>query len=366
MDAQNPTTTSRSQRAIQIVAIIGIALVIAAGLVVLGTLWPDFTLVTRMLLLGSGALVLGVGAVVVATRPPGVAALRQTDLHSKHEGRRQFTAVLLIGTAVMVVATILQLPTEPANNFNLITGAPLEPPYWTASIALATGLAIALVAAYVAPGVVATLGTWFLSVSLISMLIERLTWTSTATGVGMRATLWQCVALGVLGLLAAVWLHRYLRPSILVVALGVGTWFFSAMSAAGEAPPTDNTLPFDTEIESVMRLTSNVGKASLAILLVLGVVMFIRRAEWPWPAGAVASLVSLTTILTVNTLGFAMSLLITGILLVLVAGGMAVMVRRRQEEAAAIAPAAPPESASEHESATEIHLPASERDRADH
>jgi len=331
-----PPPASRGQRVVQIVMLAGVGLVIAAGLVLMSGFWGGFDLLTRLLIAGTGAIVLAIAAAVVATRPPGPRALRETDFHGPHEGRRMLTAVLIAATSAMVAFTIMQLPTEPANNFDPYSGAMLAAPYWTAVIAVACALAVAVVGAWAAPGVVSTLAVWFSATALVPLTVQQLLWSGQNVGVGLREGMWQGIALSILGALGALVLYRWLRPAALTVALGVGTWFFSGLSAAMEGESLSDA-PLDVEpvVRELANQTGMVGKVSLGILLVVGVALFLTtRAEWPWPAGAIASLVALTMVLTSDALGVAAALLITGVVLLLASGGMLLVWRRRSHDGA--------------------------------
>lgn len=329
-----PTAPPARQRLLELLAFAGIALVVAAALVIVGQLWDQFTLTLRMSLLGGGAVALAIIAAVVATRPAGVAALRAHEVvDSDNPARRPLVAVLVALVAVLTTATIMQLPLEAASINDSFGNAGPPEPYWTATIAMGVGLVIALAGAYVAPGVVSTLAVWGFTVGTLSTAMNRILWSANPDQSMFRTSMAQCIVMSVVGLLGALVASRWLRPAVLAIALGVGTWFFTALSAATEGE-VDPEAQLPAAVVTQAEQTGLVGRVSLAVLLVLGTVLYLRGSEWPWPSGAIASMVALTILLTSHTLGVAASLLITGILLVAVSGGLGLVQRGRHRRAA--------------------------------
>ena len=327
----NPHTHPHTQRAILLTTLVGAGLVIAAGVVLLAGQWDSLSLVVRVTIATFATGVLATCAAVTATRAPGFRALRQPAEPGTREGRRRLTAVFFSATAVLAIFTILQFPTEPANNVDNFTGQMMAPPYWTVTAAFAVGLLIAALSAWVAPGALSTVTVWVASCATLTALVDRALW-DTNPGLA-RGGLWQSVALTALGIVGSLLLYRWLRPPVLTIALGVGTWFIAAVNAAMTGSQFDDApLDVEAEVRTLADQSLAFGKVALAVLIAIGVLQFMRAKEWPWPAGAVAALVTLTLVMTSHTLGVALSLLITGLLLVASSGAIALVLRHRQPE----------------------------------
>ena len=330
-----PTPTRpHGDRLLGVLALVGVALIVTSAIVILGSRWDEFSTLVRMVVLGVGALALLAIAVGFATRPPGLQAIRRAEPHEPLELRKQTVAVLMAGGAGLMAATIAQLPTDPG--FDPVTGFELGPPYLTAVAASTVGLVVAMVGAYLAPGVVSTLVVWILSMTSISLALEQVFWEANPEELGYRATIASCLAFSALGLAGATVLRRLLQPSLLVLCLGLGTWFLWATTTAAEGviDPERELTPTQLSAEN---LTGNVGKASLIALLIVGLVMYVvRQQPWPWAVASAASLAALTAVVTTRTLGVATSLLITGILLVLLSAALTLW--RRHPNAAAPPP----------------------------
>ncbi len=324
-----PNPHPHAQRALLLTTLVGAGLVIAAGVVLLAGQWDSLSVMIRVVIGISATGVLAACAVVTATRAPGARVLRGREHSGAHAGRRRLTATFLSATAALAVFTVLQFPTEPAHNFDDFTGQMMAPPYWTASAALALGLLIAVLSAWIAPGSLSTVTVWILSCATLTALVERVLWDSNS-GLA-RGGLWQSGAFVLLGVAGSLLLYRWLRPPILTIALGVGTWFVAALNAALTGIQSDDApLEVEAGIRTLADQSLTLGKVALALLIVIGVLQFMRAKEWPWPAGAVAALVALTLVMTSHTVGVALSLLMAGVLLVASSGAIALVLRHRQ------------------------------------
>jgi hypothetical protein len=277
----------------EVVGYLGAALVLTAAVVAVGQQWRDLAVAGRFSVSALGAvLLLAAAAVVVRSSPGQPRSLRDgTD-----DARRRLAGVLVV-LAAPLAAIALGVLLENAGVDRVLLP----------SAVLAAAVAAAAVA--VAPGVVPTLGL------AVSSLVTAFGVTDLFDAPGQLLV---TVVLLVTALLWTVVTPRVTRTPNLALALGlllaVGTGF-AAASGDGHVV-----------LEPGRGWLVPVGYATLAVLAVLGVVMFLSGRSWPWIGSAALSAAALVGTLADDALGPVAGVFIAGAVLLTLS---AVLLRRR-------------------------------------
>jgi hypothetical protein len=258
----------------------GAALVLIAGMVLVGQQWDELGRPGRVIVLTTVAVVLAVAGAAVATgRKRGVRALRRPE----HAARRRLASTLLTGAVAASASTAAVLvPSSPA---------------------LAAGIA-----------------------AVVAVIAAQLVAPSAVT---------ESAALGSVCLLAAAVLAETAAtavPSVLTFAVVGAGWLLLVRARAFTVPTSATVLGL-----TVLTVTAGTGAFTEAPVRTVGLVLlaaqaagclaaFVRAGRWPSAAAAVAALVLMVLRVTGDSLGPVVAVLIAG--LVLLGSGAALLLVR--------------------------------------
>ncbi len=286
----------------EILGYVGAALVASAALNLVSLSWEDWSDPVRLSVLVGATTVLAGSAVVIAAINQGRPGLAERGTP------RRLVALTVALSAVLVAATAHQILVMAGWDDLFERSDP-----WVLAPA-AAGLAVALVGAWLAPGVLATLGvaglSGFTAVSAMSLLADQPEWVMPIfiTGVG------------------AVWLALAplnLVPPVLAESLGVAwTIGFLMPLALIESRVLDPDLPAD-EIAAVWW-----SRALLIAFAVSALTIFARGGSWAWAVGGVVAATIGALAIAGSALGWVTGMLVAGVVLLAIAG-LLLLARRR-------------------------------------
>jgi uncharacterized membrane protein len=272
----------RANRLVEAAAYAGGVLVAASGALLVGERWEELGRPGRVAVLAAVTVVLAAtGIVVAALRPRGRAAL----LRPEQGVRRRLAGTILAGAAVSAAGTVALL--DP--------GRPIP--------AALTAVGLMAMVQWAAPGVV----TEVVTLGAVLNLAGTVLFDSPADGAGV------VLAYAFIG---AVWAVGARTPAITapVPALALGLLVVLLTGAVG-------TWGFDESSEAA-------GLAVLALLAVVGLAGFVRGGRWPLAAAGTGALAALVMDISSDSLGPAIGVMLSGVLLLALALVL-VVVRRR-------------------------------------
>lgn len=295
--APRGSATARS-RLIEASAYLGAVLVAAGVLALVAQSWDSMQLATRLaVVVGTGAVAYAAGLVLGLAVGGGRAAVRAPISAT----RRRATSVLLTSGALLVAA-----------------GVPIQQDASERSFVLGAVVALVLVvpAQVLAPSAVSELALFGASVLALGQGLALLV---------PEQTPWEYVdypptrgwdylvpgALLMLGLLWAWLVSRALTLPVLAQVLGL----LLTLEAAIALATSHGTRP--------------VGLATLGVLAVVGVVVFVRERGWPWLVLTVLSATVAVFVLVSEAADPALALLVSGVVLLALSGGATALGRRR-------------------------------------
>lgn len=286
----------------EILGYVGTALVASAALNLVSLSWDDWSDPVRLAVLVSATTVLAGSAIVITTINRGRPGLAQRGTP------RRLVALTLALSAVLVAATAHQILLMAGLQDLFERSDP-----WVL-VPAAAGLAVALMGAWLAPGVLATLGvaglSGFTAVSALSLLADQPEWVMPIfiTGVG------------------AVWLALApvrLIPPVLAESLGVAwTIAFLMPLALIESRALDPQLPPDELAATWWARALLVGFAVSALTI------FARGGSWAWAVGGVVAAAIGAIAIAGSALGWVTGLLVAGVVLLAIAG-LLLLARKR-------------------------------------
>ncbi|MFZ9987589.1 MAG: hypothetical protein ACO3ID_02055 [Candidatus Nanopelagicales bacterium] len=291
----------------EIIGYVGAALVVSAGLNLIGQTWDSWPKAIQLAVVVTGAVALYVASAVVTATVGGFAALRD------HVIRRRLVGVLLAVAAPLIAASI-------AVGLDW-AGISLEGEgnYWP--LVMISGAVVGtLVAAWWAPGVVPTL----------AVAISSFIWLQIFIGTTL-GPLEQPVVIAAVSAVATVgWLiiaPRLLPPRILTEALGVAGFIILQVEHAFMALDFP---PFLDELAE-QRLTWAMWFSRIALLVfaTVALILFARGASWVWAAGGVVAAGAGALSIAGQTFGLIAGLFVAGIILLAVSGVLLVARGRR-------------------------------------
>jgi hypothetical protein len=291
----------------EIIGYVGAALVVSAGLNLIGQTWETWPKSAQLAVVASGAVALYVAATVITSTAGGFAALRD------HVVRRRLVGVLLALAAPLVAASV-------AVGLDW-AGISLEGDgnYWPLAMASAA-VAAACIAAWWAPGVVPTL----------AVAIASFIWLQIFIGTTL-GPLEQPLIIAIVSAVGTVaWLivaPLLLPPRILTEALGVAGFIMLQVSHAFMA---FDFPPFLDDVAE-QRLTWAMWFSRIALLAFAAValILFARGASWVWAAGGVIAAGAGALSIAGQTFGFIAGLFVAGIILLAVSGVLLITRGRR-------------------------------------
>lgn len=303
-----PAGAGLRARLVEAAAYLGALLVAAGVLAAVAQNWDSMSSATQVAVLAvSGALAYlgGLGAALL----PGGGPLT-IRLHGQARRRR------LAGTLMTVGAVVGPLALPVALDASLRS-------FLAAAV---VALVVLVPAQLLAPSAMTELGLFGAAVLVVQLGLALVVperpesdYTDALVADGrlpMRA--WDFLipgALAALGLLWASLVSRVLTLPVVAQVVGLGLAFVASASLAAE--------------ES----TRTGGLVALAVLAVVGVVVFVREHGWPWLAVAVLATTVAVFVLVAQTADPAVALLVSGLVLLLTAGGGAALGRRRRAAA---------------------------------
>jgi uncharacterized membrane protein len=277
-----PSGGLRTSRLVEAAAYAGGVLVAAAGLLLVGQRWEELGRPGRVAVLAGVTLALtAVGVVVGPQRPPG----RAPHQHPAPPTRRRLAGTVLSGAAVSAAGTVALLdPDRPVP-------------------AAVTAVLLMAVVQWAAPGVVpesVALGSvLYLTGSVLDL--DHAQWSAVVVSFALVGTAW-----------AAAAGTRLFSAPVPATALGLAVVLLSGVMALGW--------------ESASR---PYGITILALLAVVGLGAFVRGGRWPLAAAGAAALAAIVLDTSSESLGPAVGIMLSGVLLLVLALGM-VLVRRRR------------------------------------
>lgn len=303
-----PTTRTRRQGPLpEIIGYVGGALVVSAGLNLVGQTWDSWPQVAQFAVVTMGVVALVSAAVVLTVTAGGVDALRE------HVIRRRLVGVLVV-LAAPLSAAALAIGLDWGGISLDESGS-----YWPLAV-ITVALVVTGVAAWWAPGVVPTLGVAFASFMWLQIFI----------GLALGPTE-QPIAIAAVSAVATVaWLivaPRLLPPRVLTEALGVAAFVLL------QVPHAFMAFDFPPLIDEVgeQRLTWAMWFSRIALLIFAAValVLFARGWSWAWAVGGVVAAGAGALSIAGQTLGLIAGLFVAGVLLLAVSGVLLVARGRR-------------------------------------
>jgi len=274
------------ERMAELAGYVGAALATLGIVVIASRVWADIGQILRAGIPALGAVALLVGAHMVVRSVPDV---------GEHPVRGRLAAVMGVVAAVLaILATAVVFGGE---------GDDAEPFAWQMLIAVAVGLATAMLVARWSPGFISTSAVGVLLVFLGVAFLDGLGLREQDFGVAMSCWLL------VLGASAAFGLWRLLPPAWLTRTAGVAAWLMGSWILM--------VMSNDPSLDTGAWLW--VGRASAFVLVVVGSWIFGRGGEWPWAVGAAIATAMLVGMWSAQTLNAGVALLVAGIVLILVA-----------------------------------------------
>ncbi len=297
------TATHSWTRALpEILGYVGAALVASAALNLVAQSWEDWSDVVRLIVLMTATSVLAGPAIGIAVVTHGRTGL------AEHGTQRRLVALMLALTAALVAATAHQILVMAGIDDVFERSDP-----WVMLPAVA-GLLVAVLAARLAPGVLATLGvaglSGFAAVSAMSLIADQPAWVLPILVTGAGA-IWLA--------LAPIWL----QPPVLAESLGVAwTIAFLMPQALIESRVLDPDLPPD-ELAATWW-----ARGLLIAFAVSALSIFARGGSWAWAVGGVVAAAIGALAIAGSALGWITGMLVAGIVL-LALSGVLLLLRRR-------------------------------------
>lgn len=311
----SPQTASHTWTRVlpEILGYVGAALVASAALNLVAQSWEDWSDTVRLLVLLGATTVLAAPAAVIAVIHRGRSGL------AEHGTQRRLVALMLALSAALVAATAHQI----------LVMAGIEDVFERSNpwvlLPAAAGLLVAIIGAWLAPGVLATLGVaglaGFTAVSAMSLIADQPAWVLPILVAGAGA-IWLASA--------PIWLI----PPVLAEALGVA-WMITFLmpQALIESRVMDPDMPAD-EIAATWW-----ARGLLLAFAASALTIFARGGSWAWAVGGVIAAAIGALAVAGSALGWITGMLVAGIVL-LALSGLLLLLRRN-------APAQPPTSVPE-------------------
>jgi MFS family permease len=284
-------------RLVEVAAYLGAVLVAASVVAFLADSWDDLSEVSRLaLLVGAGLVAYAAGAVVATTVAGGFRALRE---HA-HAARRRVSSALMALGAVLLGFGAAQV----------LDGAVDR----TEIVGTAVVLALLVVAQLLAPCAITEVGMLCSTLLLVGQVADLVI---PEPEPGSYAEEYQPppdatlvpAALAVVGLLWAAVVSRLLTLPVLATALGCAAALIASLQVA--------LLP-----------DKRVGLAMLAVLALVGLVLFLRVHLWPWLALTVGAVTLFVFVVVSEQAAPALAFLVAGLVLLAGALGAALLGRR--------------------------------------
>ena len=235
---------------VEVVAYLGGALVLAAGVLFLVQEWANLGIGTRVILLAVVALVLGAAGVLTDRLSSSVGGDRRRDL------RRRLAGSLLTGAALAVAFLVGYVLDE-------ILDPRWDEAYWPSIVGAAVGVLVAAAGYRLASSEVGVVGMLAGILTAVGGLVDELDLVGSsgdAHGVAL-------VVVGALWLLATE--SRWFSQVTLARVLGVAVTLLGA-----QIPALDGTHAW-------------LGYALTGLVAALGIAVYLARAAWPYLAVAV-------------------------------------------------------------------------------
>lgn len=301
----------------EILGYVGAALVATAVVNSVANWWPDWSATTHLVLVVAGLVVCYAAAFTLA----GLSGWREGLATQQAVARRRLVALLLAGGAAFAGLTVLLAP--------MTTEIGQEP--W---IVLASG-AVAFAAAAAA--------AWFVRSVLCTLAVA-------GASVWLAVGLWQVLALPdrawylplgmvLLGVVWTVVAPRLLPVPVLSEALG-WAWMVSMTMPYAMWNPGEWDEAMDPNFDA-LQAQAWTARGILAVLAVVGMLVFLRGGSWPWAAGGITSAVLLALAIGGQTLNWIVATLVAGVVLILLSV-MLIALRRRHDSRHSAPPTAAP------------------------
>jgi hypothetical protein len=282
----------------EIIGYVGAALIVSAGLNLVGQTWDSWPQIAQFAVVTVGVVALITAAAILTVTAGGMRALRD------HVIRRRLVGVLVV-LAAPLSAAALAIGLDWGGISLDARGS-----YWPLGV-ITIAVLMTAVAAWWAPGVVPTLGVAFAS----------FTWLQVFIGL-VLGPMEQPVAIAAVSAVVTVaWLivaPRLLPPRVLTEALGVAAFIMLQVSHAFMA------LDFPPLLDEVgeQRLTWAMwfSRVALLVFATVALVLFARGQSWVWAVGGVVAAGAGALSIAGQTLGLIAGLFIAGVLLLAVSG----------------------------------------------
>lgn len=279
----------RLPQLVEVVAYLGGALVLAAGVLFLAQEWDGLGYPTQVTMLAVVTAVLGVAGAAATRTAGGVVSLRETA----NDSRRRLSGTLLTGAA-LAAAFLVGLVVDHGANENL------HQVYWPAVAGGALGLLVAAVGYRMAPTALGMLG---MLAALVTALVNLVSGSGAFLSDSHQVL---AIALTVF-LIGAFWLalaeKRVLREVMVARAVGVLT-----MLVGAQMPVMESTYAW-------------FGYLLTLALAVGGITAYLRTTAWPYLAVAVGAVTLVVpeavSDWTEGSLGAIGAVLVTGVTLLL-------------------------------------------------
>lgn len=292
----------------EVLGYVGAAFVASAALNLVAQSWEDWSDTIRLLVLIAATAVLAVPAAIIAVVHRGRSGLVD------HAMLRRLVALLLALSAALVAASAYQV----------LTMAGIEDVFersdpWVL-VPAAAGLTVALAGAWLAPGVLSTLGaaglSGFAAVSAMSLIADQPAW----------------VLPILIAAAGAVWLAlapALLTPAVLAESLGVA-WIIAFLmpQALIDSRVMDPDMPSDQVAASWW------ARGLLLAFAAAALTIFARGGSWAWAVGGVIAAAIGALAVAGTALGWITGMLVAGVVL-LALSGLLLLLRRRSSPAAA-------------------------------
>ena len=311
----SPTTEHPWTRVLpEILGYVGAALVASAALNLVAQSWDSWSDTVRLIVLVGASVILAGPAITITVVSGGRGGL------AEHATRRRLVALLLALSAVLTAATAHQILLMAGFDDLFERSDP-----WVL-VPAAAGLAVAIIGAWLAPGVLATLGVaglaGFAAVSTMSLLADQPAWVLPILVAGAGAV-W--LALAPIALI----------PPVLAEALGVA-WMIALLmpQALIESRVIDPDMPPDQLAATWWARVLLLAFAASALTI------FARGGSWAWAVGGVIAAAIGALAVAGSALGWITGMLVAGVVL-LALSGLLLLLRRRasNDQAPTSAPA---------------------------
>lgn len=310
--AREQAQRRNSRRILEILGYSGGLLVIVGGLTVASALLQDDSALWAATMMVLTVCLTAVAILVAATGSGGMRGVKELA------ARRRVTGTLVVAAGICASLSVMMLAESSTDSADAA---------WPI-LAFAVVVLFASAGTWLAPGAVPTVAV---------VLGGGGVWLTTAHWLGWDQPVWAFGAWlvgysAVVGLLL-VWL---LVPKALVEALAVAGWLVGSFQIFVVA---------ETSGVNAVDTAHNLGRFSLAMLIVLGVARYLRGGNWPWAAAVVLALPLWWQAEFGEELGAGLAILAAGLLLAGSSAALALL--RRHRDSVASAPGSDESSASE-------------------